>query len=67
MSEIDVSYGETAFLSEKSNLVSVNERLKHAAQTEKDDANLLSEGSSQEDGDERDLVLEYRGEIFLAI
>ena len=65
MSEIDVSYSESATTKEDENLVSKLERQKHASSTEKDDANLLSEGTSEEEDVEDDLVLTYSGNNFL--
>eukprot|EP00794_Sanderia_malayensis_P009773 gene9774-10772_t len=60
MSEIDIQYGETGFFTEDSKLVAGGEKPKHPSKTEKDDATLLSEGSStDEDENEDDLVLEY--------
>ncbi len=60
MSELDVPYGEASFFSEDVSLVVSADKPKHAAKTEKVDAKLLSDGSS-EDENEDDLVLEYTG------
>ena len=62
MSDAEISNSEASSFKEDSKLVSKSEKQKHASATEKDDANLLSEGSSQED-DEEELVLEYSGKI----
>lgn len=71
MSDSELTHNEDAKSNEDAALFVKQEKTKHpSSYTEKDDAKLLSDGTS-EDGDEDDLVLEYSGLLkpsyFLAI
>lgn len=60
MSDTELAHIEGTTSNEDLNLVAKQEKQKHASYSEKDDAKLLSDGTS-DDGDEEDLVLEYSG------
>ena len=61
MSDSELAHKEILPSKEDALLFTQQEKAKHASSySEKDDANLLSDGTS-EDGEEDDLVLEYSG------
>ena len=65
MSDSELTLNGNIPLKEDAHLFNQKVKEKHASSySEKDDANLLSDGTS-EDGEEDDLVLEYSGLLYL--
>ena len=65
MSDSELAHSESLSAKEEMLLVTQQEKAKHASSySEKDDATLLSDGTS-DNSDEEDLVLEYSGWLLI--